>query len=104
MAIILPSNSRYKRTDQIVVNGKTSFGLLSGFNFLDKNFVGDQKIKIIVKEKYVHNPTLIAADYYGDPSLYWVVILFNSPRSLFRWPELGAEIEIPISRLVSSQL
>lgn len=104
MAIILPSNSRYKRTDQITNNGKTSFGLLSGFNFLDKNFVGDQKIKFVITAKHVHRPDLIALDYYGDPNLYWVVILFNSPRSLFRWPELGAQIEIPVPKLVISQL
>lgn len=104
MPIILPSNSRYKRTDQITVNGKTSFGLLSGFNFLDKNFVGNQKVKIIIKPKYVHSPTLIAKDYYGDPGLYWVIVLFNSPRSIFRWPELGQEIEIPNPKLVISQL
>lgn len=104
MAIILPSNSRYKKTDQVVVNGKTSFGLASKFNFLDKNFVGDNKTKIIVNERYKHNPSLIAFDYYGDATLYWVVVLYNSPRSIFRWPELNTEIEIPNSNLVISQL
>lgn len=94
----------YKRTDQITVNGKTSFGLLSGFDFLDKNIIGNNKIKIIVNDTYANNPTRIAQDYYGDPKLYWVVILFNSPRSIFRWPELNTEIEIPVPRLVIPQL
>lgn len=104
MKIILPTNSRYKRTDQVVVNGKTSFGLMTGFNFLDKNFVGQNKNKVIINERYRYNPSLIALDFYGDPSLYWVVILYNSPKSVFRWPELHSEIEIPNSKLVIPQL
>jgi hypothetical protein len=104
MSLILPSNARFKRADQIVRDGKISFALMKGFDFLDPAKVGDRTVTVIVKDKQVHNPPQIAFDVYGDPGLYWVVVLFNAPRSIFRWPELGQEIKMPNPNLVIPEL
>lgn len=104
MPIILPSNSRFKRADQVTREGKTSFGLMKGFDFLDPAIVGEKVITITVNNKQAHNPPQIAFDVYGDPGLYWVVVLFNAPRSIFRWPELGQEIRLPSRSLVIPEL
>ncbi len=104
MPIILPSNSRFKRSDQVVRDGKTSFGVTKGFDFLDPSIVGNRVVTVTVSGKQVHNPAQIAFDIYGDPALYWVVVLFNAPRSIFRWPELGQEIQVPKPALVIPEL
>lgn len=104
MTIILPSNSRFKRSDQIEKDGKTTFGKTKGFDFLDPSLVGDRTMSIIVNDRQHHNPPQIAFDVYGDSNLYWVVVLFNAPRSIFRWPEKGTEIKVPSPNLVIPEL
>jgi hypothetical protein len=50
-----------------------------------------------IAAKYHHNSPLLAADLYGDASLYWVFMLRNM--NIFRDPiwglEAGMEIYIP---------
>lgn len=105
MATILPSNSRYKRTAQIrTADGKNTFGLMSGFDFLDPAKVGSRYFNFKVEPRHVHKPSMIALEYYGNESLYWVLVLFNAPRNIFRWPELGEIVRVPNRGLVIPEL
>lgn len=101
MSIEVPSNSRFKLSMPIITaDGSETFGLMTKFDFLSTTNVTNY----VVKATRAHRPDLIADDFYGSPSFFWVVIMFNRPKNPFRWPETGDVIRLPVNNVVLPEL
>lgn len=97
MPIEVPSNSRFKLSTPVLSpEGVETFGLMKKFEFLSSENI----IQYRVDNNVAHRPDLIATDYYGDPSYYWVVIMFNKPTNPFGWPRAQEIIKLPRKTIV----
>ncbi len=96
--------SRYRKTDQIIVDGVETVGTWKQPNYLierpKENFI----LRYYVTNAVEGRPDLIANQLYGTPTLDWVLIAFNSPTECLNWPTAGTTIEYPSQDLVLSQL
>lgn len=96
--------SRLLRTDEIIVDGKETYGVWAQPPFL-KERPTDDKIGIFrVTNAVEGRPDLISNQLYGTPLLDWILIAFNNVRDPLNWPKAGATIEYPLDTVVFPQL
>ena len=101
MSISLPSNSRFKLTEPVLTrDGKETFGVMTKFDFLST----ENYSTLVINSYYAHRPDLIADKYYGSPSYFWVIIMFNKIRNPFQWPKIGDVIRVPVNNVVVPEL
>ncbi len=84
--------NRYKYTDKIIVEGKTTVG-----PYVEPPFVSDPTNEGTIKIPASRSgrPDLIANDLYGDPSLFWVLMIYNNVTKVMNWPKNGEVIKYP---------
>lgn len=98
------TNSRYHKTDKIIVDGIETVGTWNQPSYLVERPSDDYILKYSVNNVVEGRPDLIAAQVYGSPLLDWVLIAFNSPAEVLNWPTAGTTIDYPTPDLVFSQL
>lgn len=93
----ITSISRFKRTSLIKTRtGKDTYGRIEGFDQI--KFINERNYSMyIVEAGFDGRPDLIAAEFYGDPQLEWVIVIANRPKNPLNWPEIGESIKIPNS-------
>lgn len=99
----LDSESRFRKTEIIPINGEFSFGLFKPPSFLDPvNLRDSDIIQFKVRPPFARSPWRIANNVYGNPLLDWVVIHFkpNQPLNVLNWPENGTIILLPSPNVV----
>ncbi len=90
--VILPINSRYKDTDLYAdVDGNAFFGPWEELEIQDPS---DYELYQI-KSKDIGRIDVLAYDFYGDPTLQWVIMNFNNIIDPIFDLEIGDKIKIP---------
>lgn len=90
--IILPINSRYKDTNLYTDSAdNTFFGTWQRLEIQDET---DYELYQITKRD-IGRFDLIAFDFYGDTSLFWVILDFNNIVDPIFGIEIGQKIKIP---------
>ncbi len=107
----LDNFSRLLRTQQIIFQGKETFGSWSSFSWLENRPADNLISNFYVTPALEGRPDLIASQIYGTPLLDWVLISFNSrvgndetAAKALTWPKAGQIIEYPTESLVVSSL
>lgn len=107
----LNSFSRLLKTDQIIFQGKETFGSWSSFSWLETRPADNLISNFYVTSAMAGRPDRIAAQVYGSPRLDWVLIAFaarisndQTARMGLLWPKAGQIIEIPNESLVMTSL
>jgi len=101
MAIKVKSSSRYKLSETVITKeGDETFGIMTKYDFLDPKIVGENFTNFTVTGETAGRTDLISTSFYGSPSYYWVIIMFNKPRNPFNWPEINEIIRIPDKSIV----
>lgn len=95
------SQSRFGLSQPIIVDGVSTFGLLTKYPFLNpKNLTQQQVTKLTITPDLAGRPDLIAQKLYNSPVLDWVIVLFNKPLNPVGWPVNGAVISAPVVSVV----
>jgi len=90
--VILPINSRFKDTTLYTdTNNDTFFGTWKRIEIQDTT----EFIYYQIKASDIGRLDLLAYDYYGDPTLDWVIMDFNSIVDPIFGLEIGQKIKIP---------
>lgn len=96
--------SRFKKTAQLIVDGKETFGRWVEPSFL-KERPADEDIRVFrVTSQLEGRPDLISHQVYGTSQLDWVLIAFNGVRNALNWPMAGDVIEYPSDNVVLPQI
>lgn len=95
--ILLDLKSRYRNT---LVHRAEDTSRAAGKPFFDlwkPPRIKETKPPTLVRvtARYVRRPDLIAADVYGDPTLYWVIALRNGHLLPIRDLEVGKMMFVP---------
>lgn len=85
------SESRFKFTDIINVNGIETYGKWVQPKFLSN----PPRTRYEVPIDFEGAPDLIAKRLYGDEKFYWAIIAYNAPENTLNWPRAGDIIVIP---------
>ena len=96
--------SRYRQTEQIVVDGKETVGYWNQPSYLSERPANAYINRLYISSALAGRPDLIANALYGSPQLDWVLIAFNNPTEPLNWPSPGTTIEYPSYDLVRSEL
>lgn len=98
----LLSTSRFIKTPLIKTrSGKSTYGIIEGFDRL-KNIQGNEYQSFTVDNSIAGRPDKIAARFYGDPHLEWIIVLANRPKNPLNWPRAGEVIKVPFNNFVRS--
>ena len=101
MTLQLSSNSRYKISQIITTpNGNETFGLMKKLPFLNEENIKGKIGEITIASDFRYRPDLLANKLYGDVNLYWVLIMFNKPTDIWRWPEINTIVRYPLKEVV----
>lgn len=101
MATLL-NTSRFINSSLIKTrSGRDTFGLVDGFDTL-RNITGDNVTFYTADSSDVGRPDKLAAKFYGDPHLEWIIIFANRPKNPLNWPSAGDTIKIPNNSFVRS--
>lgn len=98
----IPSDSRFKNTPLININGKEAYG-----RWVAPDFLSDPKLQIskyLVTSGLAGRPDLISNSVYGTPEYYWVIVAYNKPIDTLNWPDVGDLIDIPDIKAIISEL
>lgn len=57
--------------------------------------VGDSMDDVYIITKFEDRLDLIAYDFYGDPSLYWIIAVANNLQCDSYFPPVGIQLKIP---------
>jgi hypothetical protein len=105
MALQLDALSRFIRTENVRKNNATTYGLWVRPRLLTEAELEESDIiKVPIDQEYNGRPDLIANNFYNDPMLEWVVIMFNRPADPLNWPKAGTVIKIPSKAVVFSTI
>jgi hypothetical protein len=101
MAINLDTSSRFANSQPIVENGVATFGRWARPTWMNADNLDESSmIKVVIDQSNSGRPDTIANQYYGDPRLEWIVVLFNRPLEPIGWPQVGMVIKIPIRTVI----
>lgn len=96
MPILTSEFSRFKDTEPVIKDGKETFGLWNRPPELERKNLNDEQITTIkIDQINQGRPDLISQEYYGTPSLFWVITMFNRPLNTLGWPQAGETIQFP---------
>jgi hypothetical protein len=94
--------NRYKNTQKISVEGKIIPGPYEQPQFISRQL--DPRVLKVTPDR-ANRPDLIANDLYGDPSLFWVLLEYNSISNTLNWPKAGDVIKYPpINRIMREMM
>lgn len=94
--------NRYKNTAKINIEGQVVPGPYVQPLFIDRQF--EPSIYRVSPQK-ANRPDLIADDIYGDPSLFWVLLEYNSVSNTLNWPKAGEIIKYPpVNRIMREMM
>jgi hypothetical protein len=105
MPINTDSNSRFKFSESVIIDGKETFGMWKRPNFMKIENVPDTEVTYLaIDQSTAGRPDLISGLMYGTPLLEWVVIMFNKPLNPIGWPKAGTVIQLPSTSVVRNGL
>lgn len=97
---LLDNLSRFKTTEQIIVDGQETFGRWKPPDFLVTRPSTDNIGVLRISSAFEGRPDLISSQLYGVPDLWWVLVAFNNARDVLNWPKTGDLIEYPTENVV----
>ena len=97
--MVLPT-SRFRFTDLLIHNGKSTYGIISGIDDI-KNPPDNEIDMHRVDMEEAGRPDLLAVGFYGTPHLAWVIVMANHPKNPLNWPKTGDVIKIPKKSFVN---
>lgn len=93
------SNSRFKFSQLINVDGKETYG-----RWVPPSFMESKGTTYIVPSALAGRPDLISNVVFRTPRYDWAIIMFNSPRDPLNWPKAGETIRLPDIASILSEL
>lgn len=94
--------NRYKNTNNLNIDGQIVPGPYETPLFISRQL---QPSILRVSPQRANRPDLIANDLYGDPSLFWVLLEYNSVSNTMNWPKAGEIIKYPpINRIMREMM
>ncbi len=96
--------SRFKQTEQILVDGYETYGIWKQPKFLTTRPAENNIGVFLVTADVEGRPDEISNRVYRTPELAWILIAFNNVTESLNWPRAGTAIEYPFDSVVFPEL